>query len=141
VTTLFCDASTHNNGKEGQLSEFAVVKQDPLTIEGVLLTHQICGDKTSPEAEYAAVIWALEYAKKDLSVTKIITDAILITGHVFNGWKTTSKFQPLRDYVQALLTETGCKLEWRPRHENLAGHFFEKRQRIRNSLRNRHQKI
>lgn len=88
---------------------------------GMLYAYKGIGDKTSNEAEYSAVILALEWARANRERVHIITDSDLILGQVYRGDRCVRHLQPYRDRVTELLKETGAKLEWQGRDFNKAG--------------------
>ena len=88
---------------------------------GLLYAYKGIGDKTSNEAEYSAVILALEWAKVNHEKVHVITDSDLILGQVFRGDRCVRHLQQYRDRVKELLADTGAKLEWQGRDYNKAG--------------------
>ncbi len=82
------------------------------------------GHKTNNEAEYEALVAALEFAvyQRNENIT-IYTDSKLVFGQVMKGWKCQDKFRGYLTVIRVLLPV--AKLEWVPREDNLAGELFE----------------
>jgi ribonuclease HI len=98
------------------------------------------GDRTNNEAEYVALIKALdiidakwgaagEASGKGAEPIKIHSDSLLIVNQVRGAYEVTDvKLRTLCETVKGLMKKMSTvKLEWIPREENFAGQWLEDR--------------
>lgn len=98
------------------------------------------GDRTNNEAEYVALIKALdiidakwgvagEASGKGAEPIKIHSDSLLIVNQVRGAYEVTDvKLRTLCETVKGLMKKmSAVKLEWIPREENFAGQWLEDR--------------
>lgn len=107
-------------GWNGKTSGFAVVNEN----NDLIIKKVFREENTNNEMEYAAVLYALEFASSPGD--EILTDSQLVVGQVTKDWKV--KAQHLLPFVlkaKKLVAEKKIKLTWVPREENLAGIFLE----------------
>ncbi|MBI2761326.1 MAG: reverse transcriptase-like protein [Chloroflexi bacterium] len=122
---LYTDAGTWDNGTKRQRSVLAV--WDSRT-QAVVLDEDLPGT-TNNEAEYAAIIAALELARGDrLRGILIRSDSQLCVNQINGTWQIKEeRLRPLRERAARLLREIGGRIEWVPRERNYAGIYLEKR--------------
>ena len=78
---------------------------------------------TSNDMEYKAVVEAAKLAKEG---DTIFTDSQLVVFQVLGKRRVRNmKFMTLVQYIRKRLFETGAKIEWISRDNNLAGHALE----------------
>lgn len=118
---VFADGSVRN-GNPGLGGIGVFVKHDGAS--NVSFTKIIGENKTNNEAEYEAVIAAIEYLK-EINVNKekciITVDSLLIHGHVVRNWKCNFEhLRILRDRIWGLLKEIPFEVElkWVKRWDN-----------------------
>lgn len=98
------------------------------------------GDRTNNEAEYVALLKALdiidakwgvagEASGKGADPIKIHSDSLLIVNQVRGAYEVTDvKLRTLCETVKGLMKKmSAVKLEWIPREENFAGQWLEDR--------------
>jgi len=116
---MYCDGQVF--GKSGAWDGYATVVIENGTLDGELHAYRSIGNRTVNECEYTAVILALEYAMTRREHVHIITDSLLIQGHLRDGYKCKVTLVPYRDKVARLMRETEAVVEWMGRDFNLAG--------------------
>jgi ribonuclease HI len=109
---------------------------------GFQLHWEEIGDRTNNEAEYYALIKALNMiqdkwpelgvaaTRKGVEPFKIYSDSLLIVNQVKGVYEVTdSRLRQLCDTTKSLMKKLGSsvKLEWIPREENYAGQWLEER--------------
>jgi len=99
------------------------------------------GDRTNNEAEYYALIKALNMiqakwpelavaaTRKSVDPIRIYSDSLLIVNQVKGVYEATdTRLRQLCDNARALMKKLGSvKLDWVPREENYAGQWIEER--------------
>jgi ribonuclease HI len=122
---LYTDAGTWDNGTKRQRSVLAV--WDSRT-QAVVVDEDLPGT-TNNEAEYAAIIAALELARGDrLRGVLIRSDSQLCVNQINGTWQIKEeRLRPLRERAARLLKGIGGRIEWVPRERNYAGIYLEKR--------------
>ncbi len=99
------------------------------------------GDRTNNEAEYYALIKALNMiqgkwpelatatTRKGVDPIKIYSDSLLIVNQVKGVYEVTDvRLRQLCDNARTIMKKLGSvKLEWIPREENYAGQWIEER--------------
>ena len=109
--TIICDGGSLNNGTPNSIGygSFMVLAGDNKT--GKLHQRQYGLGVTSSEAEYRAVISALEHvsaafisAGTDLKTIQLTirTDSLMVIGHICNNWKIKPHLIPLRNRTSEL---------------------------------------
>ena len=87
---------------------------------------------TNNQAEYQALILALDYIQKnhkhfkDRKIINILTDSQLIDGHINKNWKVNKNcdlVEKAKDMVQT--SKIPIKIMWISRNKNLAGILIE----------------
>lgn len=112
----YIDGGTTNNGTPQQASRICVFKNGSLFLE-----MQI-GNKTNNEAEYHALIRALEDIKNKAI---IYSDSKLIVQSFIGEWKLKEpRLILLRDQARTLMNKD-IAIEWIPREINIAGFYLE----------------
>lgn len=121
---MYTDAGTWDNGTPKQRSILAV--WDGRT--RAIAVHEELPGTTNNEAEYAAIIAALELARHDgLRGPLIRSDSQLCVNQILGKWQIKEeRLRPPRDRAARLLREIGGRIEWVPRERNYAGIFLEK---------------
>lgn len=118
----YIDGGTVDNGTARQFSRICVFKNGDLFLEAPI------GNKTNNEAEYHALIKALEDSKK--SKTIIYSDSKLTVLTFLGEWDLKEqRLIVLRDEARKLMSEN-IAIEWRPREQNLAGFYLEEMYQI-----------
>lgn len=80
---------------------------------------------TNNEAEYIAVISALEYSS---SRDQIFSDSLLVVNQINHIWKIhNSHLKPYCTNARNLIAQKTITLSWVPREENIAGLKLEER--------------
>ena len=122
--TLYTDAGTWENGTPRQRSVIAV--WDSRTRAAVI--HEELPGSTNNEAEYAAIIAALELARHErLAGLLVRSDSQLCVKQIKGEWQIKEeRLRPLRERAARLLRDLGGRIEWVPRERNHAGIFLEK---------------
>ncbi len=122
---LYTDAGTWHNGTGRQHSIFAV--WDGRT-RSVVIEEELPGS-TNNEAEYAAIIAALELARaQGLTGVLIRSDSQLCVNQINGLWQVREeRLRPLRERAAKLLREVQGRIEWVPRGQNQAGIYLEKK--------------
>lgn len=125
---IFTDGGTINNGQSNQRSFIAVWQGK----KGRLICEKDIGDKTNNEAEYIALITALEWAKgKNIRRAIFKTDSQLIKKQIGFEWGVrASHLTFYRDKARKLLMEIDGLLRWVSREENMAGIYLEEKYRV-----------
>lgn len=99
------------------------------------------GDRTNNEAEYYALIKALNMiqakwpelgsasTRKGVEPIKVFSDSLLIVNQVKGVYEVTDvRLRQLCDNVRAMMKKLGhVKIEWVPREDNFAGQWIEER--------------
>ena len=99
------------------------------------------GDRTNNEAEYYALIKALNMilakwpelgsasTRKGVDPVKVFSDSLLIVNQVKGVYEVTDiRLRTLCDNARAIMKKAGSvKLEWVPREDNFAGQWIEER--------------
>lgn len=117
----FTDGGTSNNGLANQCSRICIVKN------GEVLIDEEIGNKTNNEAEYVAVIKAIEAAGNRKAV--IYSDSQLIVYTVNGVWEVKKDhLKLLRDEAREKLGVT--QLLWLRRNKNKAGQYLEQKYQI-----------
>jgi ribonuclease HI len=112
---LYTDAGTWHNGTGRQHSVFAV--WDGRT-RSIVIEENLPGT-TNNEAEYAAIIAALELARaQGLTGVIIRSDSQLCVNQINGQWQVREA---------RLLREVQGRIEWVPRGQNQAGIYLEKK--------------
>jgi ribonuclease HI len=95
---------------------------------GAIAVHEELPGTTNNEAEYAAIIAALELARDErLRGVLIRSDSQLCVNQIKGAWQIKEqRLRPLRERAARLLGEIGGRIEWVPRERNHAGIFLEK---------------
>ena len=79
---------------------------------------------TNNEAEYKALLKALEVAKEN---DEILTDSQLLVGQLTKNYKVKAEnLIPLYKQAKEMMGRKRVKLTWIPREQNLAGKILEK---------------
>ena len=122
---FYTDAGTWENGTRRQRSVLAVWDS---RADGIVLHEDLPGT-TNNEAEYAAIIAALELARHDrLRGVQIRSDSQLCVKQIKGQYQVKEeRLRPLRDRASRLLKEIGGQIDWVPRERNHAGIFLEKK--------------
>lgn len=122
--TFYTDAGTWENGTPRQRSVLAV--WDSRT--GGIVVHEDLPGTTNNEAEYAAIIAALEVARAErVAAPQFRSDSQLCVNQINGRWQVKEeRLRPLRERAARLLKEVGGRIEWVPRERNHAGIFLEK---------------
>ena len=124
-------------GWNGEKSRFAIVVEGTHGWIRERSIHTIKRPKTNNEAEYLALIEALEYLDRNFMqfkdpVVEIYTDSQLVYHQVNGDWRINKPhLRELNKRVQSLLTKLRnlrmtIELKWLRRDENLAGQLLEK---------------
>lgn len=108
------------SGWNGQCSRIAVCNED-----GYTLVKEYSDRYTNNEAEYVALMKAMEMAKAgDI----IYSDSQLVVNQVNGKWKCHQEHLfPLMIRARKIKEEKGLVIKWVRRGENLAGHLLEVR--------------
>ncbi len=122
---FYTDAGTWENGTARQRSELAVWDS---RIQAIVINEELPGT-TNNEAEYAAIIAALELARHDgLNGLLLRSDSQLCVNQIKGQWQVKEdRLRPLRDRAARLLAGLGGRIEWVPRERNHAGIYLEKK--------------
>src|SRR5579884_383569 len=122
---FYTDAGTWDNGTSRQRSVLAVWDS---RAQGIVI-HEELPDTTNNEAEYAAIIAALELARHDrLTGIRIRSDSQLCVRQINGQYQVKEeRLRPLRDRAARLLKEVRGTIDWVPRGQNYAGIFLEKK--------------
>lgn len=122
---LYTDAGTWQNGTGRQHSVFAV--WDGRT-RSIIIEEEL-PSSTNNEAEYAAIIAALELARaQGLTGVLIRSDSQLCVNQINGLWQVReARLRPLRERAARLLREVQGRIEWVPRGQNQAGIYLEKK--------------
>lgn len=122
--TFYTDAGTWENGTKRQRSVLAVWDGRTRSI----VVHENLAGTTSNEAEYAAIIAALELARdQGLSGVQIRADSQLCVNQINGRWQVKEeRLRAPRDRAARLLKALAGSIEWVPRERNHAGIFLEK---------------
>lgn len=116
-------------------AEVAIVSED-----GSIMSHQMIGVQTNNEAEYIALLVAMETALKlKLKNVEFVGDSMLVVMQSKGSWKVKNeRMQALNDEVLSLKKKLpGAIFSWIARDENLAGMYIEDIQEERASERRR----
>jgi ribonuclease HI len=131
VLKIYTDGSGSSGHSCGSAS--AVFLDDNDDIDYILV-RDFTKDMTCNEAEYSAVLLALEERKHGEKI-KIFSDSQLVVNQLKpeNPWKINFEHLKLlnslvRDVIDNF--ELDIDIEWIPRDENLAGQFLEGKLRI-----------
>ena len=87
----------------------------------ICLHSEYIGIATNNEAEYKAVIMALEYVKENFTVRKIsiFSDSQLVVRQLNGEYKVkASGIIPLWSRSKKLMSEINASIEWVPRNKN-----------------------
>jgi ribonuclease HI len=122
---LYTDAGTWDNGTPQQRSVLAVWDD---RVRSIVIDEELPGT-TNNEAEYAAIIAALELARTErLRGVLIRSDSQLCVRQIKGEWQIKeARLRPLRDRAARLLADMDGRIEWVPRGRNLAGIYLEKK--------------
>jgi ribonuclease HI len=123
------DAGTWENGSRRQRSVIAVWDSR----RNGIVTYEELPGTTNNEAEYAAIIAALELARADgLRGVRVRSDSQLCVNQINGLWQVKEeRLRPLRERAARLLRDVGGTIEWVPRGRNPAGIFLEKQHKPR----------
>lgn len=139
MPVFYIDGQSLGNQQKGQprLAKIAVAFKEKPNSAFELHWEEI-GDRTNNEAEYYALIKALNMiqskwdvpegsSKKGVEPIKIHSDSLLIVNQVKGAYEVTdARLRTLCENVKTLMKNLGfVKLEWIPREENYAGHWLE----------------
>ena len=142
MTVFYIDGQSLGNQQRGQPRQAKIAvafKEKPNS--GFQLHWEEIGDRTNNEAEYYALLKALNMiqaklatgeeavSKKGMDPVKIHSDSLLIVNQVKGAYEVTDvRLRQLCDSVKSLMKKMGfVKLEWIPREENYAGQWLEER--------------
>ena len=79
------------------------------------------GTTTNNRAEYQALILGLKAAsKKGIVELTVLTDSMLINGHLNKGWKVYENSDLIKEARAWLKKFKRCEIIWIPREENKA---------------------
>lgn len=79
------------------------------------------GTTTNNRAEYQALILGLKTAsRKGISELTVLTDSMLIDGHLNKGWKVYENKDLVKEARAWLKKFKCCEIVWIPREENKA---------------------
>lgn len=122
---LYTDAGTWHNGTGRQHSVLAV--WDGRT-RSIVIEEALPGT-TNNEAEYAAIIAALELARaQGVRGVLIRSDSQLCVNQITGRWQVREpRLRPLRERAAKLLRAVQGRIEWVPRGQNQAGIYLEKK--------------
>jgi probable phosphoglycerate mutase len=114
-TLLYVDGGSRGNGSATQAGYGSFL------VDGEPMPHRLeFGNCTNNEAEYRALIAALEYcAAQGIRVPTIRMDSALVVNQVNGGWKCKMPhLRPLLDQVHVLAARCSTfQLEWCSREE------------------------
>ena len=114
-TLLYVDGGSRRNGDESQEGYGSFL------VDGEQTPHRLeFGSCTNNEAEYRALIAALEYcAAKGIRVPTVRMDSALVVNQVKGRWKCKMRhLRPLLDLVHVLVAQFAeFRLEWRDHDE------------------------
>lgn len=121
---FYTDAGTWDNGTTKQRSRLAVWDSRS---NSIVLDEELPGT-TNNEAEYAAIIAALERAREErLSGVLVRSDSQLCVNQIKGQWQIKEeRLRPLRDRAARLLKSAAGHIEWVPRERNHAGIYLER---------------
>lgn len=122
---FYTDAGTWQNGTARQRS--VLVVWDGRT-RSIVVEEDLPGT-TNNEAEYAAIIAALELARAErLDGVLIRSDSQLCVRQITGEWQIKEeRLRPLCARAARLLADLGGRIEWVPRERNPAGIYLEKK--------------
>lgn len=122
---FYTDAGTWDNGTKRQRSVLAVWDSR----EQGIVVHDDLPGTTNNEAEYAAIIEALELARHEgLRDILIRSDSQLCVKQIKGEYQVKEeRLRPLRDRAARILKDVRGRIEWVPRELNHAGIFLEKK--------------
>ena len=139
---FYIDGQSLGNQQRGQprRAKIAVAFKEKPT-SGFELHWEEIGDRTNNEAEYYALIKALNMiqekwpelgaaaTRKGVEPVKIYSDSLLIVNQVKGVYEVTdSRLRQLCDTTMSLMKKLGSvKLEWVQREGNYAGQWLEER--------------
>jgi len=110
---IYCDGA----GWNGKVSRYAIV------YDGVVNVVSVEEEFTSNDMEHKAVAEAVKIAGEG---DTILSDSQLVVYQILGKYRVKElKFLPSVQYVRKKLLETGAKIKWIRREENLAGHALE----------------
>lgn len=119
---IFIDGSSRGNqlGPGRRAGRIAVVIGGEKIVEDV-------GDVTNNQAEYLALIKALEIVlKRGIKKADIYSDSELLVKQIKGEYRVRNpNLKPYYRRVKALLAGLNVKLSWIPRERNLAGKLLE----------------
>lgn len=123
--TLICDGGSLGNGSVDSIGYGSFMIYTPSYSKGEIHQRQFGTGVTNSEAEYMALIAALEHVRdafssvaanlKAIEIT-IRTDSQMIIGHICETWKTKPHLVPLRNKAVEL-----CDLFARTNFVKMAG--------------------
>lgn len=92
-----------------------------------ILIYEHIGDRTSNQAEYEALIKALDIiAQKSYSDYIIYSDSQIVVNQFNKAWKCKNyRLQQLLNLAWKKSSNLNIKLKWIPRNENIAGQYIE----------------
>ena len=109
---------------DGAGSLFENQKAKIAVVIGEKIYTQIFDKLTNNEAEYMALIKALEIAKEN---DEILTDSQLLVGQLTKDFKVKAEnLIPLHKKAKEIMLKKKIRLTWIPRGQNMAGKILEK---------------
>lgn len=125
---LYTDGASKGNGSKGQRAYVAVYDESRRQI----VVDEAVGNRTNNEAEFIAVMRALDYAIAQgmTGDVCIVTDSQLTCNQILGLWKVKAEhLRPMVLACQRKLQEARAEITWVPREQNHAGHYIERRHR------------
>ena len=137
---FYIDGQSIGNEQRGALREarIAVVYEPSSNLRGCRVREKNVGDKTNNEAEYLALLEALEIILEkwatgsgsipgDVGPVQIRSDSELVVNQLKGTYRVNEPhLRPLWDKARSLMASLGTvKLEWVPREKNYAGLWLE----------------
>lgn len=121
---LYTDGASKGNGSSSQRAQIAVYDESRRQI----VVDESVGNRTNNEAEFLAILRALDYAIAQGMVGDvcIVTDSQLTCNQILGRWKVKAEhLRPMVAACQRKLKEAGAHITWVPREQNHAGRYIE----------------